>query len=85
MPLDLLSFASNVSPIADNDAGLIIKADGSVQLFNTYGVEDPSQFTAEQLKVGENLIALTIALQVPAIMDVLRSMAKDPEIVGSTH
>jgi hypothetical protein len=85
VPFSIEELVPPVSPIADGDAGLVIKADGSVQIFNTYNVSDPSQFTPEQLKIGETLVALSVALKVPAIMDILFQMAKDPEIVGTTH
>lgn len=70
------------TPIQDGDAGLIIRADGTMQLFNCFDMSDPSKITQAQIATHEKLMALALATQLPDIMDVLLTMAQDPDIVG---
>jgi hypothetical protein len=72
------------TPIGEGDAGIIIKADGSFQVFNTFKDYDPNNPTPEQLEVGQKLTAIAVALKFKPVMDLLKQMANDPEIVGET-
>lgn len=78
----LLNLANvTATPITTGDAGIILKQDGTFQLFST-GEIDGNNMTPEQLAQGEKLFALAVALQVPGVMDTLLMMAADPAIVG---
>jgi len=70
------------SPIDAGDAGIIIKADGKVQLFNTYTPEQLAAPTEAQKLAMQRLYYLMVALQIPQVMNVLSQLATDPEIVG---
>ena len=67
------------APIEHGDAGIIIKPDGSFKVFAT-GVE--GDLTPEQMQQGEILVALSVALKFPQVMEVLKNMARDPALVG---
>jgi hypothetical protein len=56
--------------IGDNDAGVIIKSDGSFRLF--FG----RKFDEKQIT---KLLALEAALTEPVLMDLLRDVASDPQ------
>lgn len=68
--------------IAPGDAGLLIKTDGSIQVFNAFDLSDPSQITEAQMETHEKLQALAVALRIPKIMSVLQTMANDTTIRG---
>jgi hypothetical protein len=71
------------SPIETGDAGIVIKADGSVKIFNTHKHLDHNNMTHEQLAQGEKLLALAVALSTPEIMNLLIEMSNDPRFVGN--
>lgn len=76
----LLTLENVVSaPIQEGDAGIILKADGTFKVFSTgvTGALSPAQ--EEQ---GKKLLALSVALSIPEVMNVLMQMASDPAIVG---
>ena len=65
--------------IKDGDAGLVIKSDGKIQVFNTFDLDN---LTIEQAATHERLTALTVALRVPKIMGILMTMAEDPDVMS---
>jgi hypothetical protein len=69
-------------PIGEGDAGIILKKDGSFQIFNTHAAIDPSNMTERQIEQTETLMAFAVALQIPEIMAILKQMSQDPAIVG---
>lgn len=69
------------APIAEGDAGIILKTDGSFRVFSCAKL-DPENLTPAQREQGEKLVALAVALSQPTIMDLLLTMSKDPAIVG---
>ena len=69
------------SPIQEGDAGIVLKPDGTFQIFST-GKIDPNNMTEAQLDQGEKLVALSLALSIPQVLDMLKRMANDPKIVG---
>ena len=82
---NLISQAQIVAtPIGEGDAGIILRADGSFQIFNCHSDLDPQNLTERQIEQGETLQALSVALQIPQVMEVLLRMASDPAIVGDT-
>lgn len=70
-----------LAPIETGDAGVILKPDGSFQIFSTGSLE-ADNLTPAQMEQGMKLNALALALSVPQIMDVLLRMTTDPDIVG---
>lgn len=80
MSKSLLTISNLPSPIEEGDAGVILKNDGSFQVFNTYKNPDPAKMTPRQLEQMETILALVAALKVPEIMNVLKQMAQDPTI-----
>lgn len=71
------------SPIAEGDAGVILKADGSWNVFSTSKLGETGLSPA-QMEQGKKLIALSVALKHPQIMEILMQMANDPALVGDT-
>jgi hypothetical protein len=71
------------SPIATGDAGIIIKADGTPQIFNTYTKAQLESPTPEMTQTMQKLMALMVAWNLPPVMDVVMQVANDPAIVGS--
>lgn len=69
------------SPIEEGDAGIVLKPDGSFKVFST-GKIDPDNMTESQMEQGERLVALSLALSIPRVLDMLKTMANDPEVVG---
>lgn len=69
----------SATPITEGDAGIILKTDGTFQIFNTHRMIG-SELTATQLAQGEKLLALACALQHPEIMDTLIKMSNDPNV-----
>lgn len=57
--------------IQTGDAGIVIKADGSVRIFNTFALENAGSITAEQGATGRKLLAIANALGNPEVMDIL--------------
>ena len=77
--------ATNQTPprsIKDGDVGIILGADGEYFAFNAHSKFDPVELTETQLDQGGILQALLVALKYPQIMDVLKTMANDPAVVG---
>lgn len=72
------------SPIEDGDAGLILRKDGTVQIFNCFGDEarEIEDFTAEQIETHRRLMALLVALSSSEIMSTLIAASLDPRVVG---
>jgi hypothetical protein len=70
------------NPIQEGDAGIVLKRDGSFQLFST-GAIDADNLSPEQISQAKILNALAVALAIPQIMEVLFRMAEDPDIVGN--
>jgi len=68
-------------PIEAGDAGIVLKREGGFSVFST-GEIDPAALTPRQVEQGQILQALSVALQIPAIMHLLVTMANDPKIVG---
>lgn len=69
------------SPITDGDAGIVLKPDGSFKVF-TVGLIDKDNLTESQLAQGEKMVAISLALKIPAVMAVLIQMVNDPAITG---
>lgn len=69
------------TPIGEGDAGVILKKDGSFQVFNTYKTFDPENITDRQREQVEAVMAFSVALKFPAIMQILVQMSQDPDIV----
>lgn len=79
------------SPIAEGDAGIVIKADGSFQIFTT-GTIDPNAMTESQIRQGQILMALATALNTPELLQVLLEASNELNVdaadildVGATH
>lgn len=70
------------TPISEGDAGLVLKKDGSFQIFNTHADIDPTNMSPRQIEQTETLMAFAVALQHPEIMTILKQMSQDPAIVG---
>lgn len=66
--------------IEAGDAGIILKADGSFQVFNTETSIDPDNLSEQQLELGRKIMGLSAALQVPEIMEILVRLANDPAV-----
>ncbi len=62
-------------PIEDGDCGLILRKDGSFNLFNCHSDFDPTNVSPELLKQGAILHAFSVALRVPALLDFLMEQA----------
>lgn len=62
------------------DAGIILKADGSFQLWNTLDKPSAETLTPRQIEQGEILMAFSAALKLPPLMSVLKQVANDPEV-----
>ncbi|SER27442.1 hypothetical protein SAMN05216548_11459 [Faunimonas pinastri] len=69
------------TPIEEGDAGIILKPDGTFKVFST-GLIDGANLTTAQQEQGKRLMALSVALAHPQVMDILLQMAADPDIVG---
>lgn len=88
MPLSVENLPTG--PIVDGDAGVILKADGTFQIFTT-GQIDPKALTPAQEEQGRKLVALTTALSVPQLMNMLieasRELGADEPMIdiGVTH
>lgn len=88
MPLSVENLPAG--PIVDGDAGVILKADGSFQIFTT-GHINPQALTPAQEEQGRKLVALATALSVPQLMDMLieasRELGADEPMIdiGVTH
>ena len=68
-------------PIEEGDAGIILKPDGSFQIFNTHKHIDGTNLTPEQLRQGRILLALATASAHPELLDVLLEVSNDPDVM----
>jgi hypothetical protein len=73
------------TPIEEGDAGVILKKDGTFQVFNTHTDLDPKNLTEMQIQQGRMILGLTIALKVPEIMEKLIELALDESANGVTE
>lgn len=81
MPKPLLTIKNIVtSPIAEGDAGIILKPDGTFKVFSTGDIG--GELTEQQKAQGQKLVALAMALSIDMVMDTLLEMSSDPEIVS---
>jgi hypothetical protein len=81
----LISAANLVSqPIGEGDAGIILRKDGSFQIFNTHENIDSENLTERQVQQGEILMAFAVAMQIPDVMKLLVNISKDPEVISTT-
>jgi hypothetical protein len=71
------------APIEAGDAGIILKADGSFRVFNCHEGLNPDNVTEAQKDQARKMMAFAVALQVPAVMEILYDFARNPDIVGS--
>lgn len=78
--IEISNLASH--PIQEGDAGIILRKDGSFQIFNTHAALDADNLTDRQMEQAEMLMAFAVAIHVPAVMEVLKQMAADPLVVG---
>lgn len=73
---------TETSPIQEGDAGVVLKKDGSFQIFNTHADFDPTKMTDRQIEQATILNAFKTALLHPAVLQVLIEVSNDPRIVG---
>jgi len=67
-------------PIQDGDAGIIIKRDGSFQIFTTGDIANT--MSPEAIEQGLTLMGVSIALSTPEILLTLKDMARKTAEVG---
>jgi hypothetical protein len=78
---NILPVASiTATPIEEGDVGIILKKNGSYQVFNTHRNFNPEKMTEPQIVQGKLLIALTTALTHPKLMAVLEAASLDPAL-----
>jgi hypothetical protein len=70
--------------IEPGDAGIILKGDGTFQLWNTFKDIAPENLTPHQIEVGKILMGFAAALKLPQIMQVLHTVANDKNIFSET-
>ena len=70
------------APIGKGDAGIILRADGSFNVFSCQDLHADGSMTIEQQVQATRLMALAAALSIPAVMDTLIQLSQDPDIVG---
>ncbi len=80
----LLTLENTPRPIKEGDAGIVLTGEGGFFVFGCNENLDLNNLTARQAEQGRALLALSVALQFPQIMDVLVRMSEDPKIVGKT-
>lgn len=78
----LLNLANTPRPINEGDAGIVLPKEGDFYVFST-GAIDPENMTDRQIEQGRVLLAFSVALKIPRIMEVLFRMSEDPVIAGS--
>lgn len=82
----LLTAANLVSShIQQGDAGVVLRSDGSFQIFQTHGPVTPGSMTEEQKMQAGKLLALSVALRSDAIMQHLMYIAMDPAKYDQTN
>jgi hypothetical protein len=74
----------SLSPIQEGDAGIVLKKDGSFQIFTTGDVS--GSLTTEQQVQSTRLMALVVALSTPSIMDSLIEASSEIKLdLGVKH
>lgn len=68
-------------PIEDGDCGVILRKDGSFQIFST-GVINPNEMTGRQEEQGALLIAIAVCLNLPELKKNMLKLASDPGILA---
>jgi hypothetical protein len=68
-------------PLQPGDAAIILKPNGEWRVATT-GDLDPNGLTDAQVAQAETLMALMVALRYPQVMQVLKNLAADPNVVG---
>ena len=74
-------FENITRAINEGDAGLILGKDGKFFIFNTHAKIDVANMTEIQAAQADILEAFTVAMSIPAILQTLIQMAKDPAVV----
>jgi hypothetical protein len=72
------------SPIQPGDAGLVIKADGNVEVFNTFGIENPEDVTDVHIETMKKLTALIYVLHQKPILDTVIEAIEQAELASGT-
>lgn len=67
------------TPIKEGDCGVILRQDGTFQIFST-GVKEGRELTPAQVEQGQKLVCLALALRSPQIMHMLKELANDPAV-----
>jgi hypothetical protein len=84
MTIKPLTLENSPRPIEEGDVGLVLTKTGGFFLFNAHAKADldPANMTERQLEQGRIIDAFSVALRLPAVMDVLFQVANDPAVVG---
>jgi hypothetical protein len=69
------------SPITNGDAGIILKENGSFEIFTSGDLKNGT-LTNEQQVQATKLMALSAALSIPSVMDTLITLSEDKEVFG---
>jgi hypothetical protein len=72
------------SPIEPGDAGLVIKADGSVQVFNTFSIENPEDVSDAHVETMRKLAALTYMLHQEQVLNTVIEAIERVELASGT-
>jgi hypothetical protein len=67
-------------PIETGDCGVILRKDGSFQIFST-GEIDPNNLTDRQVEQSTLLMAITICFNLPELKQSLIKLATDPGVL----
>ncbi|WP_062120373.1 hypothetical protein [Aureimonas sp. AU40] len=70
--------------LVKGDAGIIIKEDGSFRAFSISGGEpvDPATMSEGKKRQGAIMLALSLAVQTPEILNMLLDLLSDPEVAN---
>jgi hypothetical protein len=80
-----LSLENTPRPIEEGDAGVVLTRSGKFFVFNTHADFDAEQMTDRQIEQAKIITAFSVALQLPAVMEVLMKISTDPKIVGEVN
>jgi len=69
--------------ISEGDAGIILKEDGSYQVFNLHADLEADNLTPRQIEQANILLGFTMALKFPQIMEVLYKLSKDDRLTDA--
>ena len=69
-----------IPSIEEGDAGIILKKDGSFQVFNCHATIDAKNMTERQIEQGKQLLGLAAAVKLPELMQVLLDVANNPDV-----